>query len=76
VTAAHNSSSTSVYLEWTPPPVNSLHGEFLGYLLSYRPRDASPTQAEEVRLADPGLKVSPQIYRKLEGERERESALS
>jgi hypothetical protein len=61
VTAAHNSSSTSVYLEWTPPPVNSLHGEFLGYLLSYRPRDASPTQAEEVRLADHGLKVSPQI---------------
>jgi hypothetical protein len=34
VTAAHNASSTLVYLEWTLPPANSLHGEFLGYLLS------------------------------------------
>ena len=57
VTAAHNASSTAVYLEWSAPPVNSLHGEFLGYLLSFRPRDASPTQAEERRLADPSLKV-------------------
>jgi hypothetical protein len=46
-----------VYLEWTPPAPSSLHGEFLGYLLSYRPRDASPAQAEERRLPDPTLKV-------------------
>ena len=36
VTAAHNTSSTSIYLEWTPPTLESLHGEFSGYLISYR----------------------------------------
>ena len=28
VTVAHNTSSTSIYLEWTPPPTGSIHGEF------------------------------------------------
>ena len=28
VTAAHNTSSTSVYLEWMPPPIPTIHGEF------------------------------------------------
>ena len=36
VTAAHNTSSTSIYLEWTPPTLESLHGEFSGYIISYR----------------------------------------
>ena len=48
--AAHNTSSTSIYLEWSPPSLESVHGEFLGYLLSYRPRDTSPGKAEEVRI--------------------------
>ena len=28
VTAAHNTSSTSVYLEWLAPPLPTIHGEF------------------------------------------------
>ena len=26
VTAAHNTSSTSIYLEWTPPALHTLNG--------------------------------------------------
>ena len=56
--AAHNTSSTSLYLEWSPPSLASVHGELLGYLLSYRPRDTSPSQAQEVKITKPGAQVT------------------
>ena len=52
--AAHNTSSTSIYLEWGAPPANTVHGQFLGYVISFRPRDTSPSQSQEVRLSNPG----------------------
>ena len=55
VLAAHNTSSTSIYLEWAAPDAASIHGQFLGYVVSYRPRDTSPgsEEAREARLAHP-----------------------
>ncbi|CAG0920596.1 unnamed protein product [Notodromas monacha] len=41
ITAAQNTSATSVRVDWAPPTPDSLHGEFLGYRLSYKPRDAA-----------------------------------
>ncbi|KAF2362294.1 Fibronectin type III, partial [Trinorchestia longiramus] len=37
-TSAHNTSSTSIELHWKPPPLNTIHGEFLGYKLTLQPR--------------------------------------
>ena len=56
VLAAHNTSSTSIYLEWAAPDAASIHGQFLGYVVSYRPRDTSPgsQEAREARLPHPG----------------------
>ena len=39
ITAAHNTSSTSLQLIWRPPPKSSINGEFLGYQISYRQRN-------------------------------------
>ena len=39
ITAAHNTSSTSIQLIWRPPPKSSINGEFLGYQISHRPRN-------------------------------------
>ena len=36
ITSAHNTSGSSIYLAWEPPHPATLHGEFLGYTLSYR----------------------------------------
>ncbi|CAL4083881.1 unnamed protein product [Meganyctiphanes norvegica] len=38
-TAAHNASSTSLDLQWKPPAITTIHGEFLGYKITVRPRD-------------------------------------
>jgi len=58
VTAAHNTSSTSLYLSWQPPEPNSIHGEFLGYRISYRPRDVGAAKAVEVPIENPKATVS------------------
>ena len=58
VLAAHNTSSSSIYLEWSAPAPASLHGQFLGFLLTYRPRDTSPAQSREVRITNPAVTVS------------------
>ena len=53
VLAAHNTSSTSIYLEWSPPASHTMHGQFLGYVINYRPRDTSPAQSREVQVTNP-----------------------
>ena len=58
VTAAHNTSSTSLYLSWQAPELNTIHGEFLGYKISYRPRDVSEAKAVEVPIDNPRATVS------------------
>lgn len=63
VTSAHNSSSTSIYLNWKPPPKSSIHGEFLGYRLAYKPRDdTSPESVQEIFLRDPSIEVCVDIF--------------
>ncbi|KAI8130856.1 Down syndrome cell adhesion molecule-like protein 1 [Lucilia cuprina] len=51
-TAAHNTSSTSVYISWKPPPPDTILGEFLGYRITYRPRDRNPNDTKEIYIRD------------------------
>ena len=56
--AAHNTSSSSIYLEWSAPAPATLHGQFLGFLINYRPRDTSPSQSREIKITNPSVTVS------------------
>ena len=58
VLAAHNTSSSSIYLEWSAPAPATLHGQFLGFLINYRPRDTSPAQSKEIKITNPSVTVS------------------
>ena len=58
MTAAHNTSSTSLYLSWQAPELSSIHGEFLGYKISYRPRDVGDSKAVEIPIDNPKATVS------------------
>ena len=40
ITSAHNLTSTALYLAWEPPHPLTVHGEFLGYKLTYQARDS------------------------------------
>ena len=58
VMSAHNSSSTSIYLNWKPPPKSSIHGEFLGYRLAYKQlEDTGSDSVQEIFLRDPSIEV-------------------
>lgn len=57
MTAAHNTSSTSLYMAWEVPEPKSVHGEFLGYRLTYRPRDVDESKAIVVPLEDQAITV-------------------
>ena len=57
MTAAHNTSSTSLYLSWQAPEMNTIHGEFLGYKISYRPRDVGEAKSVEIPIDNPGASV-------------------
>ncbi|XP_054729821.1 protein sidekick-2-like [Anastrepha obliqua] len=48
-TTAHNTSSTSVYISWKAPPADTILGEFLGYRITYRPRDRNDTKEIYIR---------------------------
>lgn len=51
ITTAHNVSSTALHISWRPPHPDTIHGEFLGYRISYRPRDKG-TSTEEIYIRD------------------------
>ena len=53
ITSAHNTSSHSIYLAWEPPHPSTLHGEFIGYRLTYRERDANKSSASLVNIKGP-----------------------
>ena len=58
ITAAHNTSSTSIQLVWRPPSKNSINGEFLGYRISYRLRNDNESEQSstvETTLKDPDV---------------------
>lgn len=54
---AHNTSSTSVRISWKPPPTDTIHGEFLGYRITYRARDKQPEDIKEIYIRDSNVEV-------------------
>lgn len=58
-TTAHNTSSTSIFIAWKPPPLNTIYGEFLGYRITYRPRDKGTSHEKEIYIRDNSVEVSP-----------------
>nr|XP_053639721.1 tyrosine-protein phosphatase 99A-like [Cherax quadricarinatus] len=57
-TAAHNASSTSLQLHWKAPNHSSIHGEFLGYRITLKPRDIPNPRSDQVvkiTIRDPGV---------------------
>lgn len=55
---AHNTSSSSIYLSWRPPAVETIFGEFLGYRIIYHPRDSKPENVNEIWLRENTVEVS------------------
>ena len=53
ITSAHNTTSRSLYLSWEPPHTSTLHGEFLGYQLSYRERDLDRQNTTRLTIKGP-----------------------
>jgi hypothetical protein len=62
ITAAQNMSASSVRVEWSPPKLSTIHGEFLGFRLSYKPRDVTgvplPGDASVIEIPNPNTTVS------------------
>lgn len=56
-TIAHNTSATSVYISWKAPPPESILGEFLGYRITYRPRDYHTDDVKEIYIRDSTVEV-------------------
>ncbi|XP_023221800.1 tyrosine-protein phosphatase 99A-like isoform X2 [Centruroides sculpturatus] len=54
IIGAHNTSSSTIRIQWAPPPRHSIHGEFLGYKISYRPRDRP--EEKTIILRDPSAR--------------------
>lgn len=57
IISAYNTSSTSIRIQWAPPPDHTIHGEFLGYRITYRPRDR-PKEEKDIPIRDPSTRVS------------------
>ena len=49
--------STGLDVYWDPPPLSTINGEFLGYILTYRPAERYDKKVIEIR--DESLK--PQV---------------
>lgn len=61
-TTAHNTSSSSVYISWKPPAPDTILGEFLGYRITYRPRDRNPNDTKEIYIRDNTVEVSDSCF--------------
>ena len=61
ITAAHNTSSTSIQLVWRPPSKNSINGEFLGYRISYRLRNNNDNNDSEQQGSSSSTKSSSSV---------------
>ncbi|TGZ32527.1 Protein sidekick [Temnothorax longispinosus] len=55
ITAAHNTSATSIYLAWKPPSRDTIHGEFLGYRIGYRRREKADEEMKNIYIRDPAV---------------------
>lgn len=56
-TIAHNTSATSLYISWKPPPPDTILGEFLGYRITYRTRDKHHNDLREIYIRDSNVEV-------------------
>jgi hypothetical protein len=55
IITTYTSSSTSVFLEWQPPPPRAINGQFKHYeVVFWQPSQGSAGSAIEVEFADPG----------------------
>ncbi|EAT34684.1 AAEL013106-PA [Aedes aegypti] len=58
-TIAHNTSATSVYISWKPPPAETILGEFLGYRITYRARDkGTDDDVKEIYIRDSTVELN------------------
>lgn len=57
ITTAHNTSANSLYISWRPPYHDTIHGEFLGYRISYRPREQGAEAVQEIYIRDSSVEV-------------------
>ncbi|KAK5639714.1 hypothetical protein RI129_012206 [Pyrocoelia pectoralis] len=55
ITTAHNTSATTLHISWRPPHHETIHGEFIGYRISYRPRDHGDEAMKEIYIRDPSV---------------------
>ncbi|XP_043479627.1 tyrosine-protein phosphatase 99A isoform X2 [Leptopilina heterotoma] len=58
ITLAHNTSASSIFIAWKPPNHDTIHGEFLGYRISYRPRSNKgyeDIEEKEIYIRDPTI---------------------
>ncbi|XP_031831667.1 putative receptor-type tyrosine-protein phosphatase mosPTP-1 isoform X7 [Nomia melanderi] len=58
ITSVYNTSATSIYLAWKAPSRDTIHGEFLGYQIGYRPRDKKHIEVTDIYIRDPNVDVS------------------
>ncbi|XP_075525453.1 putative receptor-type tyrosine-protein phosphatase mosPTP-1 isoform X3 [Dermacentor variabilis] len=49
---AQNTSSSTIRIQWTAPPRHTIHGEFEGYRITYRPRDKPQEESREIVVRD------------------------
>ncbi|XP_076236366.1 putative receptor-type tyrosine-protein phosphatase mosPTP-1 isoform X2 [Calliopsis andreniformis] len=55
ITSAYNTSATSIFLAWKAPSRDTIHGEFLGYKIGYRPRDKTHMEVKTIYIRDPAV---------------------
>lgn len=48
-------------ISWKPPPLDQIHGEFLGYRITYRARDKQPEDIKEIYIRDSSVEVCSHI---------------
>ncbi|XP_053972725.1 tyrosine-protein phosphatase 99A-like isoform X1 [Hylaeus volcanicus] len=53
IIAAYNTSATSIYLAWNAPSRDTIHGEFLGYRIGYKPRNKTNAEVKNIYIRDP-----------------------
>ncbi|KAF5274569.1 hypothetical protein FQA39_LY07181 [Lamprigera yunnana] len=64
IITAHNTSATALFISWRPPLRQTIHGEFLGYRISYRPRDHPEEATKQIYIRNPSAESHPVLYEK------------
>jgi receptor-type tyrosine-protein phosphatase gamma len=54
---AQNTSANTIHLSWKPPAIDTIHGEFLGYRITYKVRD-SKDSINEILIRESAVEVN------------------